>query len=132
MSASENKQLIETIFSELSKGNSKPLADTFSDKVRWNISGSIKWSRTYDGKEAVFKQLLGPLASLVEGPIRLTAHRIIAEGDYVVVEARGNSTTKSGKDYNNTYCFVIRVVDGKIEELTEYMDTALAVAVFGE
>jgi len=49
--------------------------------------------------------------------------------DYVVVEARGNNTTKTGKPYNNAYCFVIRLHGGQLKEITEYMDTELVTAV---
>jgi ketosteroid isomerase-like protein len=49
-----------------------------------------------------------------------------------VVEARGNNTTKTGKPYNNAYCFVIRLHDGKLKEITEYMDTELVTAVLGD
>ena len=56
-------------------------------------------------------------------------HRIVAEGDYVVIECRGKVTTKTGKPYNNTYCWVCRVADGKLTELTEYMDTELVATV---
>jgi ketosteroid isomerase-like protein len=42
-----------------------------------------------------------------------------------VVECRGKVTTKTGKPYNNTYCWVCRLVDGKLTELTEYLDTEL-------
>jgi ketosteroid isomerase-like protein len=57
---------------------------------------------------------------------------LIAEDDYVVVECRGEVTTKSGKPYNNTYCYVCRISDGKLKELTEYMDTQLVVETFAD
>ena len=41
---------------------------------------------------------------------------------------RGEVITKTGKPYNNTYCFVIRMRDGKMVELTEYFDTELVTA----
>jgi len=47
----------------------------------------------------------------------------------VVVLARGEVKTVRGEDYDNNYCFVIRMKDGKMVELREYMDTALAEAV---
>ena len=47
------------------------------------------------------------------------------------VEARGKVTTKSGKPYNNSYCYVCRLLDGKLVEVTEYMDTEMAAAVLG-
>jgi hypothetical protein len=50
---------------------------------------------------------------------------MVAEEDIVVVECRGRVTTKSGRPYNNSYCWVCRLADGEIRELTEYMDTEL-------
>ncbi len=44
----------------------------------------------------------------IEGKITTIPVRIIAEGDHVVVEARGRNTTRQGKPYNNTFiatCF---------------------------
>jgi hypothetical protein len=49
----------------------------------------------------------------------------------VVVECRGHVTTKSGKPYNNTYCYVCRFADGKLKELTDYLDTELVTASLG-
>jgi ketosteroid isomerase-like protein len=53
---------------------------------------------------------------------------MIAEDDYVAVECRGRVMTKSGKAYNNQYCYVIRFADGKMRELMEYFDTELVTA----
>jgi ketosteroid isomerase-like protein len=131
MGASENKQLMQQVFAELSKGNSKPFVDSMADDFRWTVTGTTKWSKTYEGKQAVLTELFGTLRSRIGDKIRTTAHRFIAEADYVVVEARGNNTTKSGIPYNNTYCFVFRIAEGELKELTEYMDTELVTAVFG-
>jgi len=132
MSASENKQLMQHIFAELSKGNSELFVESMSDDFRWTVTGSTKWSKTYDGKQAVLTELFGTLRSKISGRIRTTAHRLIAEGDHVVVEARGNNTTKKGRPYNNAYCFVFRIAEGKLKELTEYMDTELVTAALGD
>jgi ketosteroid isomerase-like protein len=131
MSAAENKQLMQNIFSELSKGNGKPFVESLADDICWTIIGSTKWSRTYRGKEAVLAELLRPLFAQFADQYTNTAHRFIAEDDYVVVECRGRVTTKSGTPYNNTYCWVCRVADGKLRELTEYLDTELVTAALG-
>jgi len=39
--------------------------------------------------------------------------------------------TRSGKPYDNHYCYVCRLADGKLRELTEYMDTELAASALG-
>ena len=62
---------------------------------------------------------------------RFTIDDIIAEGDRVVVRGRGEFRTKAGKDYNNSYCFVLRLEEGRLVELREYLDTALVERVFG-
>lgn len=61
-----------------------------------------------------------------------TPLRLIAEDDYVVVELQGNVMCKSGKPYNNRYCYVCRMMKGELAEITEYMDTALADAVLAD
>lgn len=125
MGTAENKQLMQHIFAETAKGNGKPFVESLADDVRWTIIGTTPWSKTYRGKEAVLTELLGPLRAQFVHQNRVTAHRFIAEGDLVVVEARGDVTTKSGTPYRNAYCWVCRVADGKVQELTEYADTAL-------
>jgi ketosteroid isomerase-like protein len=131
MSAAENKQLLQNIFSELSKGNGKPFVESLADEICWTIIGSTKFSRTYRGKQAVLNELLRPLFAQFADQYTNTAHRFIAEDDYVVVECSGRVTTKLGAPYNNTYCWICRVADGKLQELTEYLDTELVTAALG-
>ena len=125
MSAAENKQLLQHIFDELAQGNSRPLVESMADDFCWTVTGSTRWSKTYEGKQAVIGELFGTLRSRMADRIRTRAERFIAEDDLVVIEARGNNTTRSGKPYNNTYCFVFRLANGKLQEVTEYMDTLL-------
>jgi ketosteroid isomerase-like protein len=129
MSTSANKELMQQIFADMAHGNARPFVAAMADDVRWTILGSSKWCRTYEGKGAVLTELWAPLQAHMVEPIRLIAERVIGDGELVVVEARGHNVTKSGTRYDNAYCFIVRLVDGKIRELTEYMDTALANAV---
>jgi uncharacterized protein len=133
MAAAENKQLLQHVFAEIAHGNSRPFVESLADDVRWTVIGSTPWSRTFRGKQAVLTELLGPLRSRLRRPAKLVAHRFIAEGEHVVVEARGHdNTTTAGVPYNNTYCFVFRLAEGKVQELTEYMDTELVTSVLAE
>ncbi len=130
MSAAENKQLIQHIFSDLSKGQGiQSLVEAMADDFCWTVTGTSKWSRTYHGKQAVLKDLLGAVGSQFADQYIVTPHRIIAEDDYVVVECYGKVTTKTGKLYNNTYCWIFRIAGDKLQELTEYGDTHLIAEV---
>jgi len=132
MGASENKKLMEEIFAGLADRNGTLLIERMSDDFRWINIGTNKWSGMFGGKAAVLRDLLGPLRAVLVERSRTVAHRFIADGDYVIVEARGDNVTKAGKPYNNEYCFVFRLSDGKIKEVKEYSDTALVDAVLGD
>jgi uncharacterized protein len=129
MNAADNKRLVQRIFDELGKGNSRPFVDSMADDFSWTIAGASKWSRKYEGKQAVIRDLFGVLRAALTPPIVTIGRRFIADGDYVAVEAQGRNTTKDGIPYNNTYCFVFRLAEGKLREVTEYMDTELVGAV---
>ena len=128
MSAAENKRLLQEIFAALSSGDTKPFRDAMADDFSWTVIGSTNWSGTYRGKHAVLTGLMAPLFAQFADRYTNTAERFIADGDHVVVQCRGRVTTKAGKPYNNTYCYVCRLAEGKLRELTEYCDTALVVA----
>ena len=128
MSAHENKQLLQDVFAQLAQGNGKPFVDAMAEDFSWKAIGTTAWSRPFRGKQAVMGELMRPLFAQFADRYTNTALRMIAEDDHVVVECRGRVTTKSGKQYNNEYCYVIRFADGKMRELTEYFDTELVTA----
>ena len=131
MGSSENKQFIQGVFDQLATGNGQPFMDMLADDARWTAIGSSPWSRTYVGKQAIVDELMRPLFRQFADQYTARAIRIIAEDDFVVVEARGQVNTKAGAPYNQTYCYVLRLSDGKVRELTEYLDTALVDEVLG-
>jgi ketosteroid isomerase-like protein len=125
MGAAENKELLRNAFTEVAKGNGRVFVDLLADDVRWTIIGTTAWSRTYEGKQSVLDDLLRPLSEQLRGRNIIAAHRYIAEDDLVVVEGRGRNSTVDGVRYHNEYCWVFRLVDGRVRELTEYADTQL-------
>jgi len=131
MTTAENKRVLANIFAASAEGNSRPLVDAMADDFRWTISGNGRWSRTFNGKQAVLTELFPVLRERIEGRIKMIPQRILADGDHVVVEARGDNVTKAGGRYDNSYCFVFRVAGGKLTEVTEYMDTELVTATLG-
>jgi hypothetical protein len=132
MSAIENKLLMQDIFTELSKGNDKPFIDSMAEDMQWIWMGSGQLSKIFDGKKAVLEELWSAVRTTLVPPYKVIAHRFIADGDYVVVEASGQNTTPDGKTYNNNYCWVCRISNEKLRELKEYMDTDLVTRTFNQ
>ena len=131
MEVAENKRLIESFFEAGNRGDLDRCLALLDESVKWTNIGSTRVSGTFAGKQAVVKDLLGPVFGMLKSGIRSTVHNIVAEHDFVVVQSRGHAETVDGRRYDNTYCHVFRIRSGKILEVTEYMDTELTSSVFG-
>jgi len=129
MRPDENKALIKKM------GEAATLEDALrllADDVRWTVMGTTKFSGTYSGKQDLVNRLIAPLTSQLETRGTSTVDQVIADDNCVVVQSRVHGRrTKSGRDYNNTYCIVYRLVGGLVQEVTEYCDTELVTAAFG-
>lgn len=129
MSIGENKRIIRALYDAGDRGDMVTLLALLANDVTWTGIGSTKYSGTFVGKEAVVANVLGPVLGQLKAGIASTVDNVIAEGEFVVVQSRGRAETKDGRPYNNTYCHVFRIRGGKISEVVEYLDTALASSV---
>lgn len=120
-----NRAIVTGIMEALSRGERQPFADAMAEDFTWNMIGTTAWSGTYRGKAEARERLFAPLFTQFGSQYTNTPKRILADGDFVVVESQGDVTTKLGKRYCNTYCLVIRMREGKMAEVTEYLDTEL-------
>jgi ketosteroid isomerase-like protein len=125
MSAADNKRLMQEIFAEVANGNGTPFVDAMADDIRWTVTGTTPWSRTFEGKAAVLNDMFRPVLAQFAGQYAYSVSRFVAEDDIVVVEFKGRNTTNSGKPYNNAYCHLCRLEGGKLKEVVEYLDTQL-------
>ena len=131
MSAAENKQLVKQIYIDAANRSGTTFVDSLADDVCWTVTGQYSWSRTFTGKEAILNDLHGYVRTRLRDRTRTVAHRFIADGDIVVVEAKGDNVTKTGVRYDNDYCMVWRIENGKVSQIKEYCDSALVERVLG-
>ena len=130
MDTKSNKDIVMYIVNELSKGNDEPLLESMAEDMKWNWMGSGQWSKSFLGKSEVLNDLWKNVRETIKQPFKVVVHRIIADGNSVVVEMTGRNTTTTEKSYINNYCWVCRVKDGKLHEINEYMDTELVTQTF--
>jgi len=123
---------LEHVFAETAKGNGRQFFDAFAEDASWTVTGTTGWSKTYRGKPAILNELIAPLLRVLAPPLKTHARRFIAEGDIVVVEARGQNVTRDGRPCENDYCYVFEFRDGWVAALTEYADTELFRSALGE
>lgn len=131
MGIADNKQVVIDFYDAGARGDMDACFALLADDVTWTNIGSTKFSGTYIGKQVLAEELLGPLFSQLKAGISSQIERLTAESDIVVAQVSGTAETLDGVPYNNTYCQVIRIRNGKITEVKEYMDTALINSVFG-
>jgi uncharacterized protein len=136
MSAAANKKLMQEIFA--AAGNPDPeardralFAASLADDATWVVTRQYSWSRSFTGKQSILNDLHGHVRSLLAERARTIAHRFIADGDCVVVEARGDNLTRTGVRYDNDYCLVFRLENGRIKEVREYCDSVLTEKALG-
>ena len=137
MSALENKKLMQEIFAAAGSPDSAVrdralFIATLAEDATWTVTGQYSWSRTFKGKEAIMNDLHGHVRTRLVDRTRTLAHRFVADGDYVVVEAKGDNLTKEGVRYDNDYCLVFRLEGGRIKEIREYCDSVLTERALGK
>lgn len=132
MNTDANKRLLEQIYTDLSQGDIGLLFDSLHEDARWTIIGSTPLSGAYHGKQAIMDGLITRLRAQLASRIAFSPERLIAEGEHVVMQAHGHATAITGAPYNQTYCIVVRIVEDRIVEMTDYVDTELITqALFG-
>jgi ketosteroid isomerase-like protein len=131
MSAADNKKLIQQVFADSANRSGTTFADNLADDASWVVTGQYSWSHEFKGRDAIQNGLMGHFRSFFAERPRTVGFNFIADGDYVAVEARGDNVTKSGQRYDNQYCLVFRLENGKIEQIKEYCDSTLVERVLG-
>jgi ketosteroid isomerase-like protein len=136
MDAAANKKLMQDIFAAAGNPDAAVrdralFVASLADDATWTVTGQYSWSRTFTGKAAILNDLHGHVRSLLVDRARTIAHRFIADGDHVVIEAKGNNMTKTGMRYDNDYCLVFRLEGGRIREIREYCDSVLTEKALG-
>jgi ketosteroid isomerase-like protein len=121
----QNKEIVRRAIAAISRGDLEGFMADAAEDVTLSVMGTM--FPPIHGKQKVLKGLRNALGARLEngGAIAMTIENLIAEGDYVAEQSHGKARTKDGKDYNNTYCRVWRITDGKIRAMQEYLDTEL-------
>ena len=122
----QNKQITREFFEALSTGSDKYLDFYTDESIIWTAgNNAIGGTRT---KKEVVSFAQNILSAFPSG-INFIITGITAEDQRVAVEISGEAIHASGETYNNKYHFLLRIKDGKILELKEYMDTQLAAKI---
>jgi ketosteroid isomerase-like protein len=131
MSAAANKKLVQQVYADSASRSGTTFADNLAEDASWVVTGQYSWSHEFKGRDAIQIGLMGHFRSFFAERPRTVAFNFIADGDYVAVESRGDNVTKAGLRYDNQYCMIWRIENGKIKQIKEYCDSTLVERVLG-
>jgi uncharacterized protein len=126
MNGEQKKKLVLETWQSVVAGDVKAAFANLSDDVRWKIPGSIAGiSGVKNGKGEILG-FLRVAAKVFPPGMRSEIRTTYVDGGTVIVEMVNRSRTANGRPYENEYCFVFELADGKIREIREYVDTQRA------
>ena len=119
-----NEQTAVDFFATLGSGDLAKLKTFFTADSVWTVvAKSIPGSGSHKGPVGIADEFLAPVRGMfVDGDPKLPITNVFSKGKMVAVETHTQGTLKSGKKYDNKYCWILEVVDGKVLAVREYMD----------
>ncbi len=123
MNAEQKKELIRSTWQTLLvKGDVEGALGNFADDVEWWICGNTPGtSGTMKGKADIRKWFSsGP--NVFPGGLKSEVRYAHVDGDTVIAEVHNRGQVSNGKTYDNYYCFVFVLQDGRIHRIREYVD----------
>lgn len=119
-----NKQVVLAFIDAMGRGDAAAAApciaeDTFTLAKGFGQFAGVRTHDTILATIDAFRQLM-------PGGMEPTILSVTGEDNRVVVEFEGNGTLVNGEAYNNQYCMVFMLRDGRIRQVNEYFCTLLA------
>ncbi|MBI2772176.1 MAG: nuclear transport factor 2 family protein [Burkholderiales bacterium] len=127
--AATAKQAVINTWKAFGTRDAAQIAAALPDDVEWHVppgnatalaSGHMETVLT---KPLMVKFLSEEYGKLFVSDVNVTFTGLHAEGNTVFLQQRLQAKLANGRDYDNDYCFVIEVKEGRIHRMREYMDT---------
>ena len=119
-----NKQVVLAFIDAMGRGDAAAAAPCIAEDTFTLAKGFGRFAgvRTHDTILAT----IDAFRQLMPGGMEPTILSVTGEDNRVVVEFEGNGTLVNGEAYNNQYCMVFMLRDGRIRQVNEYFCTLLA------
>jgi ketosteroid isomerase-like protein len=119
-----NKAVALRFLHAMSEGDAAGQGECLTADATTSTKGFAGVSGTRD--RATMLATVDAFRAIVPTGFRPTVHRVVAEGDVVVVEWEGDAVLSNGVPYHNQYVFIFSFEGGLISHLDEYFCTVHA------
>jgi hypothetical protein len=118
------ERVLRSYLDALTQGDLDRIADSFAEDARWLLHGTLPLAGVKQGRAEIMDFLLSAGGLYQPGTQRFSFGDITAAGERAVLEWRVQGVAAAtGKHYDNQYCGVFTIRDGRIVEVREYLDS---------
>ena len=139
MDSNATKDIVKNAWKAFATRDAAQIEAVFTPDAKWfappgNATGvALGYTEFVLDRATIVRFLSRELMTLFVSDVAVTFTSLIADGATAVLENRFQATLSNGRHYDNDYCFVIEVKDGRIHRMREYMDTQRGFRlIFGE
>jgi ketosteroid isomerase-like protein len=118
------REIVTGFFEHMAANQFAEAFEKLDENVVYTVVGSTPTSGVYNGKKDLFERLIPALARFTE-PVKIKVKEYIVENDRAVVITAGVGEAPFGHYVQDPCIFVLRVRDGRIVDLLEFVDTVM-------
>ncbi|MGD9695656.1 MAG: nuclear transport factor 2 family protein [Thermoleophilia bacterium] len=128
--ATEPRQVLRRYLDALVAGDIDTVRDSFAEDATWTVKADLPISGPWEGRDRIVDDFF---SAAMGGRFEAGSHvfsfpTMIADGDTVALEWHVSARTAAGEPYENDYCGVFVIRDGRIAAVREYLDSRRAAA----
>ena len=118
-----NKAVVKRWIDSITAGDVEAYRSCYADDGMHEVPGTCFFSGIFPADQAA--AAIGAVRSVTKNGLTMHILSMTAEDDRVSAEVRGEAELVTGADYNNLYHFLVKLRDGKIVHIKEFLDTKL-------
>jgi uncharacterized protein len=129
MTPEQNKRTVSDAWKAFASHDAARIAAWFTEDAEWlapqrNATAlALGIPDHMIGRKAIVHFLAEMFPKLFVSDVTVDFRSRYCEGDTVIVELRIQALLANGRKYDNDYCFIFELRDGRIARMREYMDT---------
>jgi uncharacterized protein (TIGR02246 family) len=124
VATSRTRAVLQDYLAALTAGDLDAIAASFAEDAVWYLHGTLPLSGAKRGRAAIMDFLIGAGSLFQPGTQRFRFGQVTVEGDRAVLEWQvTGQAAATGLAYDNDYCGVFVIREGRITEVREYLDS---------
>lgn len=127
--APTSQQIVKNAWKAFATRDPAQIAAVFTEDAEWRApegnatAKALAHTHEMLGRAAIVRFLSEEMHRLFVKDLTVTFTSLFSDGPVVMLEQRLQATLAGGRAYDNEYCFIIELQEGRIHRVREYMDT---------